>query len=199
LEKKAGTDLGEGFVPVAINTEDAAVAIFERTPEAGPWKLLSTRRTKTMEEELSVAAGEGYRIAAASGGSELVFALVRPADAQPVEYRLLSTTRSATMEKELNDAAIEGWRFVPSSLAALAGSSSLFGGRTSHEAAIVIEKVASAQPIAYRIVGARRVSTIEREVTEQVSQGFGIVAALLGYEETVVILAAPPEAATTVR
>jgi hypothetical protein len=197
LEKKARARLAEGFVPVAINNEDDTVAVFERTPGAGTWKILSTRSTSTMEKELSAAAAEGYRVTAAAGGSELVYAVVKPPDATPVEYRLLATTSSETLERELNDAAAAGFRFVPSSLAALAASTTLFVTRMSNEAAIVVEKAPGAPPVTYRIVGARRTATIERETREVAGAGYRILAALLGYEETVVILASEARTITT--
>ena len=194
VEKKARTSLAEGFVPVAVSNTKAqgAAVIFERMPNAG-WKLLSTRQTKTMQEELASAAGEGYRLVASGGGEELVYALVKPADAQPTQYRLLSTTKSNTLERELNEAATDGWRLVPLSLAGLAGGSglSMFSGRTSNEAAVVVEKVPGSRPVSYKVVGARRMSTLEKEVIALASQGFSVAAAVVGYEETVVILASP--------
>ena len=196
VENKARKTLGDGFVPVAINTEGEAVAVFERTPEAGPWRMLATKSTGTMEKELAAAAAEGYRVVAAAGGIELTFALVQHAGSQPVEYRLLSATRATTLERELNDAAAQGFRFVPASLAALKGG---FLFRGTNEAAIVVERSSAEPAVTYRIVGARRTSTIEKEADEPASRGFTIAAALAGYEETVVILASSREATTTVR
>jgi len=195
LEKKARKSLGDGFVPVAVNTEGEAIAVFERRPYAGPWKLLATKSTETMEKELAAAAAEGYRVVAAAGGIELTYALVQSGGAQPIEARLLSATRATTLERELNELAANGFRLVPASLAALKGG---FLFRSTNEGAIVVEK--SGEPaVTYRIVGARRVSTIEQEANEPASQGYAVVAALLGYEETVVILAGPRVTTTTVR
>jgi hypothetical protein len=192
LEKKARTSLSDGFVPVAINTEDDAIAVFERQPEAGSWKLLATKSTATMEKELAAAAVEGYRVVAAAGGLELTYALVQHAGSEPAEYRLLSATRASTLARELNESAAQGFRFVPRSLAALLGG-------LANEAAVVVEKSTAEPAITYRIVGARRLSTIAKETHETASRGFTIVAALLGYEETVVILVSPRETSTMVR
>ena len=101
-----------------------------------------------------------------------------------------------TLERELNEAAGNGFHFVPLSLASLRGGTFF---RASHEAAIVVEKSAAMPQVSYRIVGARRVSTLEKEALGIASEGFAVVAALLGYEETVVILASPQGATTTVR
>ena len=192
VEKKARTSLAGGFAPVAVSNTKApgAAVIFERMPNV-EWKLLSTRQIKTMQEELDSAASDGYRVVASGGGEELVYALVKPTGAQPIQYRLLSTTKSTTLERELNEAANEGWRLVPFSLAALAGGSglSMFAGRTSNEAAVVVEKVPGSRPVSYKVVGARRMSTLEKEVIALASQGFSVAAAVVGYEETVIILA----------
>lgn len=190
LEKKARQSLLAEFVPVAINTEGDAIAVFERLAEATPWKLLATTSTKTMEKELAAAALEGLHVVAAAGGGQLTYALVERVGAP--DYRLLSTTRAVTLERELNDAAASGFRFVPGSLASLKGGSIL---RASNEVAIVVQK--SAEPAAtYRIVGARRVATIGKEINEPASRGFTVVAGLIGYEETVVILAMPRDTRT---
>lgn len=194
LEKKARQTLAAEFVPVAINTDADAVAVFERQASPTPWKLLATSTTGTMEKELGSAAREGFHVVAAAGGSDLTYVLAqRPGSP---EYRLLSTTRAVTLERELNDAAGAGFRFVPGSLAALNGRV-LF--RTSNEATVVVEKSTAEPSSSYRVVGARRTSTIGKEANEPAAQGFTIVAALVGYEETVVILAAPRNTTATER
>ena len=187
LEKKARKTVPEGFVPVAIYTDGPSAAVFERTLDAGPWKILATRSTATMEKELAAAAG--YRVMAAGGGKQLVYALARSLEAPAVTYRLLATTNAKSLERELNQLAGQGFRMVPSSLAALGGSTSLLNPRLSNEAVVLVENVPSPTPVNYRVVGALRVSTMEREILDAVSQGYAIVTARLGYEETVVILA----------
>jgi hypothetical protein len=196
LEKNARKSLSASFVPVAINTEGEAIAVFEQRADAPPWKLLATASTGTMDKELAAAAAEGYRVVASSGGAELAYVMVQDTGSQPAQYRFLSTTRASTLERELNEAAGNSFHFVPLSLASLRGGV-LF--RASNEVAIVVEKSAATPSISYRVVGARRVSTIENEALAIASEGFAVVAALLGHEETVVILASPQEATITVR
>jgi hypothetical protein len=193
LEKNARKSLGPSIVPVAINTEGEAIAVFERRSDAPPWKLLATASTETMDKEMAAAAAEGYRVVASSGGAELIYVMVQDTGSQPAQYRLLSTTRASTLERELNEAAGNGFHLVPLSLASLRGGVFF---RASHATTIVVEKSAARPPIRYRIVGARRVSTIAHEALTIASEGFAVVAALLGYEETVVILASPQGAAT---
>jgi hypothetical protein len=135
---------------------------------------------------------------AAGGGKELVYALGRSAGAPATTYRVLAATSSKTLERELNQMAAQGYRLVPSSLAPLMGGNSLLNPRISNEGVVLVEHVPSPAPVHYRVVGARRLATIEREVIEAASQGFTIVTASLGYEEALVILASP-QATTTGR
>ena len=191
LEKKARKALGEGFVPVAINTDGRAAAVFERRLDGRAWKILATRSTATMEKELGSAASEGYRVMAAGGGRDLVYALAQFADAPAVTYRLLSATKAKTLERELNQMAGQGFHLVPSSLAALGGSPTLLNPRISNEAVVLVENVRTPASVDYRLVGAVRFSTIEKETLEAASHGYSIVTAIIGYEETLIILASP--------
>jgi hypothetical protein len=193
LEKKAHAS-GAGLVPVAIDTHGVAAGVFERQAQGGPWKILATTQKGTMERELSAAAAEGYRIVAASGGAERVFALVQSADAPPADYTLLED-KSASLERQMNEKAAEGFRFTEASLLSVGGSGSL-GEATD----LVMERAPTPAPIAYRVVGAARVGTMEKELLRAAADGFRILAATVGYGETVVVLAKPSGAPTaTVR
>lgn len=194
LEKRARAIPGNGLVPVAIDSHRMpAVGIFERQAHAEPWKVLATTLRETMENELSAAAADGYRIVAASGGEERVFALVQRADAPPVEYKLLEPERSASLERDMNEMAAQGFRFAGASLLSVGNS---LGGRTG----LAMERTPAPSPTAYRVVGARRAGTIDKELSQAVTKGFRILAATVGYTETVIVLAKPAgETTTTVR
>lgn len=194
LEKEAHAIPGDGLVPVAIDSHRIpTVGIFERQAHAEPWKILATKRKGTMENELMAAAADGYRIVAASGGEERVFALVQRANAPPVEYKLLEPARSASLERDLNEMAAQGFRFAEASLLSVGNS---LGGATG----LVMERTPAPSPTAYRVVGARRVGTIDKELSQAAAEGFRILAATPGYGEMVVVLAKPAgETTTTVR
>lgn len=60
-----------------------------------------------------------------------------------------------------------------------------------------MERAPAPDPTAYRIVGAARVSTMEQELLRAAADGFRILAATVGYGETVVVLAKSTGAPTT--
>lgn len=188
LEKKARALSADGLSPVAIEAGDRVAAIFERRPDAQPWKIVATARTGTLNDEVNALAAQGYRIVDGIGGNELVYVLAKSTDTSPAEYRLLSTTKSTTLERELNAAAAEGFRFVPSSLAALSGGGSLLRMRPSNETVAIVQRTAAADPIVYKAIGARRVTTLEKELSQAAAEGFAAVAAIAGFEEMVVVL-----------
>jgi hypothetical protein len=77
------------------------------------YRILSAARTSAMQNDLAVAAAQGFRvIAAGSGYMTAVMARDPRAAIQPLEYRLLATQRVATSVKELQAAGAEGFRVV---------------------------------------------------------------------------------------
>ncbi len=81
--------------------------------------LLETNLASTMEQELQVAAGAGYRVI--GGWSAYVLLLEQVASPPALyEYVLLSTMRRSTLEKEVKEASERGFRLVRQ--AALSGN-----------------------------------------------------------------------------
>ena len=193
LESKAQKN-GDGFAAVAFTTGGSRIAaMLERAASTQPWKILATSKTSTMQEELTTLARDGYRVVAAGGGKELAYLVSRSDVSSPAEYRVIATTKSTTLEKEINDAAAEGFRVVRSSLAGLAASSNALSlRRMTNETALVMEKIGNASPVSYKVIGARRLSTMEKEMAPPLSEGYALFDVAVTFEETVIILQRAP-------
>ncbi|MEK7834021.1 MAG: hypothetical protein AAB401_23235, partial [Acidobacteriota bacterium] len=82
------------------------------------YKLLATKKTSTMQKELTEAGAQGFSYVGQSvyestfGGREVVVLLERN-DKQKTtyEYRLQATSRTSTMQKELNEVGRDGFQF----------------------------------------------------------------------------------------
>jgi hypothetical protein len=95
------------------------------------YKLLATKKTSTMQKEMSAAGAAGFLYTgqtvydSAFGGREVVVILERNDSAKTAyEYKLLATSRTSTMQKELNEAGRDGFVFCGMTVAETA-----FGGR----------------------------------------------------------------------
>lgn len=191
VAKKARALSPEHLMPVAIDIGERVGAVFERVASAQPWQIVTAKRTSTMQETLAGLGRDGYRIVDSSGGRELTYLVVKAADPTAAEYRLIATTKSTTFERELNEAAKEGFTFVPASLASMAGGGSGFRlpARATNEVVGVMER--SARRATYKAIGARRRATLDQELADATGQGFVAIAAVVGYEETVIVLERP--------
>ena len=158
-----------------------------QTEELPTYKLLATRRTKTMQKELDQAASNGYRVlmAAPADDSEMVVFLSREQiPEKPFEYKLLATIKTGTMQKELNQEGRKGFRLIPNTIVAkkrLLG----FGGT---EIALIMEKAPGQElEFEYRLLATQRTSTMQKEVSQARSEGFELVA-MVSRGEHIVIL-----------
>lgn len=140
MEKEMNQAASEGFrFEGTMGGETAAggneiVVIMSRKPSGGPrydYKLLATKKTSTMQKELSEAGGAGFLYTgqtvydSAFGGREVVVILERSDSAKVAyEYKLLATSRTSTMGKELNEAGSAGFVFCGMTVAETS-----FGGR----------------------------------------------------------------------
>ncbi len=96
------------------------------------YKLLATKKTSTMQKELTAAGELGYRYCGQSvaktmfGGQEVVVVLKRSTTepGRRYAYRLLATKRTKTMGKELNEAGAEGFLLLETTV-----STTTFGGQ----------------------------------------------------------------------
>jgi hypothetical protein len=107
------------------------------------------------------------------------------------EYQVLSVARSGTLEKEINDAAARGFHVLPNTMS-LFKKKSPFSFPSSNELAVIVEKDAGDDKrYEYKLLGTRKVATSEKEMQEDVQQGFTVEGMLLSYQEQLVLLVRP--------
>jgi len=141
MEKEMNQAAAEGFrFEGAMGGETSGggneiVVIMSRKPGLGAghydYKLLATKKTSTMQKEMSEAGAAGFLYTgqtvydSAFGGREVVVILERSDSAKAAyQYKLLATARTSTMGKELNEAGREGFVFCGMTVAETS-----FGGR----------------------------------------------------------------------
>jgi hypothetical protein len=167
------------MLPVAAATAESKLDLSQR------FLLLATTKTATMQKELDEAAAAGYRVivgSPTSGGEMVVILEKMPNLPQPYEYFLLATTRTSTMQRELNDAAARGFRLLPKTIIA---KEQPFGAR---EIVLLMEKAPGTTNRArYLLLATSRTSTMQREMTQAVEDGYEVVA-MVSRGEHIVIL-----------
>lgn len=99
-----------GFNPKPVMILEAGPATPSAPPERS-YRILSTVKTSTLEQEINRAAAEGFR-ASASGVLTVIMDRQPGAAAGPVEYRVVATTRVSTASRELSTAGAEGFRLA---------------------------------------------------------------------------------------
>jgi len=163
------------------------------------YKLLSTSKTSTMQEEMSEAAEGGYRFVAVMGGetsfggSEVAVVMSRPLDREPealYQYKLLATSKTSTMQKELQEAADAGFEYRSQTV-----FKTTFGGQE----VVVILELELDKPIAsfeYKLLTTKKTSTMQNELREAGEAGYEFVGftvskTTFGGSELVIILRRP--------
>lgn len=152
--------------------------------------LLATKKTSTMQKELSEAAAAGYRIMVGSPTSGTEMALILEKVATPpdtYEYWLLATTRTSTMQKELNEAAAKGFRLLPRTMIAKA---QMFG---EVEIVVVMEKPPGPpQHYQYLLLATSLTGTLQKEMSQAIKDGYDVVG-MVSRGEHMAILEKPVE------
>jgi queuine/archaeosine tRNA-ribosyltransferase len=147
--------------------------------------LLATTKTSTMQKELDQASAAGYRIIGSSptGGAEMVAIMEKVAKPPDnYQYFLLATTRTSTMQKELSDAAAKGFRLLPKTIIA---KEQMLGGQ---EIVLLMEKPpGNPQPYKYLLLATSRTSTMQKEMSQAVDEGYEVVG-MASRDEHLVIL-----------
>ncbi len=150
--------------------------------------LLATKKTSTMQKELSEAAAMGFRVVAGSptSGTEMALFLERQASPQnPYRHKVLATTRTRTMERELNESAREGFKLLPNTMLAKKGM------LTGLEIVVVLELPPTpTYSYSYKLVATTRTRTLQKEVTEAQADGFKLVG-MVSRNEHIVIMELP--------
>ena len=176
---------GMGFIFLAFGAE---LDLDQR------YLLLATKKTSTMQKELDEASAAGYRIVVGSPTSGDEMALILEKVATPpnnYEYLLLATSKTSTMQKELEEAAGEGFRLLPSTMIA---KKQMFGGV---EVIVVLEKVPAAdQNYDYLLLATNRTSTLQKEMTQAMEEGYEVVGMVSRGEHMVILERAAPATLT---
>ena len=144
-------------------------------------RVLATRRTSTMENELNEAAEAGFRFQAvmggetAFGGNEVVVVVSRAATTRGrYSYKLLATRKTSTMQKELQEAADQGFHYRGQTV-----FSTRFGGK---EVVAILERDKDAEPesFEYKLFATTRTSTLQKELQAAGSAGYELVGMTVG-------------------
>ena len=144
-------------------------------------RVLATRRTSTMENELNEAAEAGFRFQAvmggetAFGGNEVVVVVSRAATTRGrYAYKLLATRKTSTMQKELQEAADQDFHYRGQTV-----FSTRFGGK---EVVAILErnKDAEAESFEYKLLATTKTSTLEKELQAAGSAGYELVGMTVG-------------------
>ena len=150
--------------------------------------LLATKKTSTMQQELNEASAAGYRIMTGSPTSQIEMAVILERVGTPpnnYEYLLLATTKTSTMQEELGEAASQGFRLMPSTMIS---KNRAFGGP---EIVVLLEKVpGSSQKYDYLLLATTRTSTLQKEMSQAIDEGYEVVG-MVSRGEHMVILERP--------
>lgn len=158
-----------GDVWLAARAADSAAADIE-------YRVLATKKTSTMEDELNEAAEAGFRFGAvmggetAFGGNEVVTIMTRMGAAKGrYAYKLLATNKTSTMQKEIQEAANAGFVYVGQTV-----FETTFGGK---EVVVILErdKDAEVRSYDYRLLATSKTSTMQKELLEAGAAGYELV------------------------
>ena len=146
------------------------------------YKLLSTSKTSTLQQEMSELAEAGFRFQSVVGGgtvlggNEAVVVMGRPKSGlvpQRYKYLLLATQKIETMERELQSAANDGYEFK--------GQTVLGSTLLGKEVVIILERDSTAivERWEYRLLSTKRTATMEKELKAIADLGFEFVGATI--------------------
>lgn len=160
------------WVAVALSTQESKEE--KSKPDlTQQYFLLATRKTSTMQKELSEAGAAGYRIMVGSPTSGVETALILEKVAAPpntYEYFLLATTKTSTKQKELNEAAAQGFRLLPRTMIA---KEQMLG---PVEIVVVMEKAPrSEKRYQYLLLATSRTATLQKEMAQALAEGYEVV------------------------
>lgn len=185
-----------GYVPLSVS-EGGGMMVLDKTSERRPEPTtapteaavavpfanrrelsISARKLSTLQEKLSDAAAQGYRVVSGSSSgssvldAELSLNLASLADpAGTCQYLLVWANGPDKLQKGLNEAAEKGFRFVKDTVMskpAMVGTDTI----------VVMEKPpgATAAGYEYRIVGTIRESSFLKETEQTAKEGWTSVA-----------------------
>jgi len=154
------------------------------------YKLISTRRTGTMEKEIMEAADQGFELRGLTSlfrtgigifiGDETVVVMERSAGetARRYDFKLLSTRREKTMQGELDKIVAEGYTPLEMAFSQDNGASSILLG-PQFVNTIILGRLAgsggSGTSVAareYKFLTTGKVGTMEREMNRATKEGY---------------------------
>lgn len=181
-----GPEAKEGDRPKKESKVELGAADYSR-----PFLVLATSKTGTIAKELQAAVSQGFRVVGAAGATEVMYVLEKQApDATRPEYLLLATTKSGTLEKEMNESAARGFRLHPQGMASVEKQASIMG-TVGFEIVALMEKAASPEPLQYKVVGTKRLKTLEKEIGDATANGYELARLLIGHQEQVAVMQKP--------
>jgi hypothetical protein len=150
---------------------------------AQEFRVLATKKTSTMLEEMNEAAQASYSFKSvmggesAFGGREVVVVMGREAGReakQTKRYTLLATDKTSTMQKEMQAAGDEGFDYRGQTV-----FSSTFGG---NEVAVILELDLDVPLRRYecRLLATSKTSTMDKELREAGAAGFDLLGLTVG-------------------
>jgi hypothetical protein len=184
-ETRASALPGSGALPPASPDLAGAASAPAATPEASADRRIVNiqfGKYDNAERELNSAATSGYRVKefAMTGRKRGEVTMEKTAaPGQAYQYRLLHVMRMGTLQKELNEHAAQGFRLCPHTLAQLYGTSTM----------VIVEKppVAPDTEYEYRVHGTVRVSSAQKDIQKDQSEGFTLAETIEGSAHIVIL------------
>lgn len=147
------------------------------------FKVLATKKTSTMQKEMSEAASAGYRFEDVTGGkttfggSEVVVIMSKPATGDApgrYQYKLLATKKTSTMQKEMQEAGDNGFEFKGQTVL-----DTFIGG---DEVVVILERDTTAEikKYEYKLLATSKTSTMQKELGQAGDAGFYFVGSTVG-------------------
>ena len=147
------------------------------------FKVLATKKTSTMQKEISEAASAGYRFEDVTGGettfggSEVVVIMSKPASSNATgryQYKLLATKKTSTMQKEMQEAGDNGFEFKGQTVL-----DTFIGG---DEVVVILERDTTAEikKYEYKLLATSKTSTMQKELGQAGDAGFYFVGSTVG-------------------
>jgi hypothetical protein len=146
--------------------------------------LLATKKTSTMQKEMTEAGDAGFQVVAVMGGetsfggSEVVVVMSRDPEIPSedrYQYKLLATSKTSTMQKELQEAGEEGFDYQGQTV-----FETTFGGK---ETVLILERDrddTSLRSYEYKLLATKKTSTMQKELREGGDAGFQLVGLTVG-------------------
>jgi hypothetical protein len=184
MENEVRVEAAKGFHVVeasltghTIVGSDEFFALLERSGAinrsgVSDYRILSTARASTFEQELQKAAEDGYRLNPRLGLRAGATLVEKAAGAlEPLEYRVLSTSHTNTLQAEMDSASGEGYRFA----AVFTGL--LTGALRGSQLGVVMqrEKGSTTRTHEHVLLATSKFKTMQRELPAEFAKGFRLV------------------------